>query len=170
MGDMAVSRLYKDGLYSAYVTGSTLAECILTEGVDRASLRKRYWPVVRRFHRDNQFGRTVFLLSRIVFSHPVLSRILYQALLTERKTRPEEKRWLADVLWRIASGDDSYFRILKAMFYPASGWSILTGGLLATLRNYATERVFGLAWEGVGRYPTGVAIERVECKRREIPG
>jgi flavin-dependent dehydrogenase len=168
VGDMAVSRLYKDGLYSAYVTGSTLAECILTEGVDRASLRKRYWPVVRRFHRDNQFGRTVFLLSRIVFSHPVLSRILYQALLTERKTRLEEKRRLADVLWRIASGDDSYFRILKAMFRPASGWSILTGGLLATIRNYATERVFGLSWEGVGRYPTGVAIERVESKRREI--
>ena len=146
IGDMAVSRLYKDGLYSAYVTGSALAECMLTEGVDRASLKQRYWPTVRGFHRDNRFGRTVFLFSRIVFSRPVLSRILYQALLTERKTKPEEKRRLAGVLWRIASGDDSYSRILKAMFRPASAWSILTGGLLATIRNYATERVFGLVW------------------------
>ncbi|OFV80825.1 MAG: hypothetical protein A2W26_06870 [Acidobacteria bacterium RBG_16_64_8] len=168
VGDMAVSRLYKDGLFSAYVTGSALADCILTEGVDRASLKKRYWPVVRGFHRDNRFGRAVFLLSRVVFSRPALSRILYQALLTERKTKPEQKRRLADVLWRIASGDDSYFHILKAMFRPASGWSILTGGLLATVRNYVTERVFGLEWRDFGRYPTGVAVERAENERREI--
>lgn len=168
VGDMAVSRLYKDGLYSAYVTGSTLAECILTEGVDRASLRKRYWPVVRSFHLDNRFGRTVFLLSRVVFSHPVLSRILYQALLTERKTKPEQRRRLADVLWRVASGDDSYFRILRGMLGPASVGSILIGGLLATIRNFTAERVFGLVWGGLGRYPTGVAIERVERKRGEI--
>ena len=168
LGDMAVSRLYKDGLFSAYVTGSALADCIVTEGVDRASLKKRYWPAVRGFHVDNRFGRTVFLLSRVVFSRPVLSRIGYQALLTERKTKPEQKRRLADVLWRIASGDNSYLRILKAMFHPASVGSILTGGLLATVRNYATERVFGLVWDGFGRYPTGVAIERVESKRREI--
>lgn len=168
VGDMVVSRLYKDGLYSAYVTGSALADCILAEGIDRASLKKRYLPVVRGFHLDNRFGRAVFALSRVVFSRPVLSRILYQAILTERKTKPERKRRLADVLWRTVSGDDSYRRILKAMFHPASVGSILWGGLLATVRNYATERVFGLVWAGFGRYPTGVAIERVESKRREI--
>jgi hypothetical protein len=165
---MAVSRLYKDGLYSAYVTGSALADCILMEGIDRASLKEHYLPVIQGFHVDNRFGRAVFLLNRVVFSRPVLSRILYQALLTERKTKPKEKRRLADLLWRIVSGDDSYRRILKAMFRPTSVWLILTGGLLVTLRNYATERVFGLVWEGFGRYPTGVATEEVESKRREI--
>ena len=168
VGDMAVSRLYKDGLYSAYVTGSAVADCILTEGMDGASLRRRYWPVVRRFHVDNRFGRTVFLLSRLVFSRPLLSRILYQAILTERKTKPERKRRLAKVLWGIASGDDSYFRVLEGMFHPAAVASVLSGGLLATIRNYATERVLGLEWGGIGRYPTGVAVERVESKRSEI--
>ena len=38
VGDMAVSRLYKDGLYSAYVTASALADCIIDHGVDQASL------------------------------------------------------------------------------------------------------------------------------------
>jgi hypothetical protein len=168
VGDMAVSRLYKDGLYSAYVTGSALAECILTVGVDRASLRKRYWPVVRRFHVDNRFGRAVFLLSRVVFSHPVFSRILYQAILTERSSKPEDKRRLGTVLWRIASGDASYFRVLRGMFHPAAVASVLSGGLLATIRNYATERMLGLVCGGIGRYSTGVALERVERKRGEI--
>ena len=168
LGDVAVSRLYKDGLYSAYVTATALADCVFGAGLDEASLRKRYGPVIRRFHVDNGFGRTVFLLSRIVFSQPVLSRIVYQATSTERQTRREGKRRLAVVLWRIASGDDSYSRILRGMFHPASVWSILTGGLLATIRNSLTEKVFGLTWAGVGRYPTAVAMEKLESKRAEI--
>jgi hypothetical protein len=110
----------------------------------------------------------VFFLSRLVFSHPVLSRIVYQALLTERKTKPKDKRPLANVLWRIASGDDSYRRILAAMLRPATVWLLLAGGALATLRNYLTERLFGLDWADIGRYPTGVPREHVEKKRREI--
>ena len=168
VGDAAVSRLYKDGLFSAFVTSSALADCMLTEGVDQASLKRRYRPVLRGFQRDNRYGRLVFLLSRVVFSHPLLSRIAYQALLTERKTKPARRRRLADSLWSIASGDSSYRAILRTMFCPASLWAMAAGGVLATARNYATERVFGLAWGDFGRYPTGVALERVDEKRREI--
>jgi flavin-dependent dehydrogenase len=168
VGDMVVSRLYKDGIFSAFVTATALADCILQRGIDLPSLRKHYWPAVRSFHVDNRFGRVVFLLSRLVFSHPILSRIVYQALLTERKTKPKDKRPLANVLWRIASGDDSYHRILAAMFRPATAWLVLVGGALATLRNYLTERLFGLDWADIGRYPTGVPMEHVEKKRRVI--
>lgn len=168
VGDMAVSRLYKDGLFSAYVTGAGLAECILTEGIDRASLERRYLPIVKGFDADNRSGRNVFLLSRIVFSRPLLSRIVYQALVTEKKTKPARKRRLTDALWDMASGDSSYRRILRSMFHPASIGSMVTGGLLVTARNYGTERVFGLKWGEFGRHPTGVAVERVASKRREI--
>jgi len=167
-GDMAVSRLYKDGLYSAYVTASALADCIVDQGVDGESLARHYAPVIERFDADNRYGRAIFVLSRWVFGSPALSRVLYQALIIERMTKPREKRRLGGVLWRIASGDDSYRRILRAMFHPASIWLILTGGLLATIRNKATERVFGLDWVGFGRYPTGVPLEEVEPKRREL--
>jgi hypothetical protein len=168
IGDMAVCRLYKDGIFSAYVTASALADCILETGVDRASLKARYWPVVKRLQRDNRFGAAVFLLNRLMFSRPVLSRIVYQAILTERKAKPEPKRRLANVLWRIASGDDTYQRILVSMFHPATVWLILVGGVLVTIRNYLTERVFGLSWAGFGRYPTGVPMEDVGRKREEI--
>jgi flavin-dependent dehydrogenase len=168
VGDMAVCRLYKDGLYSAYVTGSALAECILTQGVDRESLRRRYWPVVRSFDVDNRYGLAVFFLSRVVFAHPLLSRIVYQAAITERKTRRVRDRSLAGALWGMASGDSSYRRILTTMLRPASLASVATGGVLVTARNYGTERLFGLRWEEFGRYPTGVAVEDVHSKRRQI--
>ncbi len=168
IGDAVVSRLYKDGIFSAYVTASALADCIIDAGIDRTSLRTHYWPVVVGFHLDNRFGRVVFLLNRLIFAQPVLSRIIYQAVLTERKTRPKHKRRLANVLWRIASGDDTYRRILASMFHPATVWLIFVGGILVTIRNYAAERVFGLNWANLGRYPTGVPKEDVEKKRQKI--
>ena len=168
IGDMVVSRLYKDGILSAYLTASALADCILYTGVDRESLKRGYWPVIRRFRRDVWFGRVVFLLSRITFGNPILSRILYQAVLTERKTRLQHHRRLGMLLWRIASGDDSYGSILGSMFHPVTLGRIAVGGVLITLRNLATELVFGLKWGDFGRFPTGISREVFEAKRREF--
>ncbi len=167
VGDMVVSRLYKDGILAAYLTASALADCILYTGVDRQSLKKSYWPVIKRFRRDVWFGRIVFLLSRITFSSPTLSRLLYQAVLTERKTRPQHQRRLGLLLWQIASGDDSYGRILDTMFHPVTLWRIAIG-CLVTLRNLATELVFDLKWGDFGRFPTGIPKEVFETKRHEF--
>jgi flavin-dependent dehydrogenase len=167
-GDMAVSRLYKDGLYSAHVTSSALADCLLDVGIDRKSLVKGYAPVIAGFDRDNRYGRMIFWLSRWFFGHPALSRVLYQAIITERMTRPKDNRPLGDVLWRIASGDDTYRHILRQMLRPSSLWAVLTSGLLATIRNKLTEYAFGLDWTGIGRYTTGVPLEEVARKRLDF--
>ncbi|NUQ65755.1 MAG: hypothetical protein HUU20_25075, partial [Pirellulales bacterium] len=168
VGDLAVSRLYKDGVYSAYLTASALARAVLDHGIDAGSLEKAYGPAVRELKTDNWFGGLVFLLNRTTFARPVLSRILYQAVITERKTRPRHRRRLADVLWRIASGDDSYRSILGAMLHPVTIGLIGVGGVLVTARNYLIERIFGLKWEAFGRHPTAVAREDMEAKRREM--
>lgn len=167
-GDIAVSRLYKDGLYSAYVTASALADCIIDRGADHDSIAAYYAPVIKHFQADNRYGRAIFFLSRWVFGNPALSRVLYQALITERMTKPQSRHRLGNVLWHIASGDDTYRHILSGMFQPGAIWLILTGGLLATVRNQATEALFGLDWEGFGRFQTGVPLEQVDRKRLEL--
>lgn len=168
IGDMAVSRLYKDGLFSAWTTSASLADCLVDRGLDRASLHERYAPVVRGFDRDNVYGRIIFAISRTVFSRPAMSRVLYQAVLSERRHTHQQRWRLAPVLWQIASGDETYRHIFGAMLNPAALWSIFTGGLLTTIRNKATERLFGLDWAGVGRHQTGVSIEEREHKRKEL--
>ncbi|MEW6755562.1 MAG: hypothetical protein AB1505_31980 [Candidatus Latescibacterota bacterium] len=168
VGDVAVSRLYKDGILSAYLTASALADCALDRGVDAGSLRRGYWPAVRRLHHDNWFGAVVFFVNRVTFSRRVLSRVVYQAVVSERKGRPAHGQRLARILWTIASGDDTYGHVLRAMFHPATIRLILVGGALVTVRNYLTERLFGLRWEGFGRHPTGVPREEVERKRGEL--
>jgi len=168
IGDLAVSRLYKDGIYSAFLTARALAQAMLYAGVDRASLEKAYWPAVSSIRRDNTFGRAVFFLNRTVFSKPLLSRIVYQAILSERKSVARNERRLETVLWKVVSGDDSYRSIFLAMLHPVSLYRIVTGGLLVTLRNYFTELLLGLKWREVAKYPTGVYRELVAAKRNEL--
>jgi hypothetical protein len=112
-------------------------------GIDRTSLKKGYLPYIKSIDTDNKYGKIVFLLNRITFSHPFISRIFYQAVLTERKTKPHGKHPLASILWQIASADETYRKILLSMFSPLTVWSIVTGGVLVTLRNIITEKILG---------------------------
>jgi flavin-dependent dehydrogenase len=168
IGDLAVARLYKDGILSAYQTANALVDCLLKHGLDQGSLKKNYWPAVRQFTTDNRFGRFVFWANRVAFRHPILSRILYQAVLTERKGKADSQRRLENLLWRTAAGDDTYRSIFFSMWHPANLWAILVGGILVTARNYLTEALFGLKWRDFGRYPTGVYLEELEGKRQEV--
>ncbi len=166
IGDLVTARLYKDGILSAHQTARALADTVLDGGVDEASLRRGgYGWVLRQFRRDNRFAAVVFLLHRLVFSSSVLSRLLYQAVLTERKNTPAPRRTLERILWKIASGDDRYEQVFRLMMRPSVWWSILIGGVAVTVRNSLTELVFGLRWVGFGRFTTGVARERLEAKR-----
>jgi flavin-dependent dehydrogenase len=165
VGDMAVSRLYKDGIRSAYQTAQALAEAIHTWGLDVRSLREAYEPVIHQLDRDNRFAARVFHLHRIIFSSSVLSRVLYQAVITERKNQPKPRRRLEKMLWNIASGDEEYETVFNTMTEWTTLWQVFTGGVLITLRNYLTEVFFGLSWDGIGRYTTGIALEVFEARR-----
>jgi hypothetical protein len=166
--DRSVSRQYKDGIYSSYLMASSLAHTILKTGTGRKSLMRGYWATIKKIKRDNSFGKLVFLLNRVVFSKPLLSRVLYQAVLTERKNKPQRSRRLADILWKIASGDDTYKNSFLSMLHPMAISSILIGGLLVTIRNNLAERAFGLKWQNLGRYPTGLHKEDFEQKKAEF--
>ncbi|MDO8544236.1 MAG: hypothetical protein Q7S40_27675 [Opitutaceae bacterium] len=165
IGDLVTARLYKDGILSAQQTARALAATVLEGGVDEASLRRGYGSVLRQFRRDNRFAALVFLLHRLVFGSSVLSRVLYQAVLTERKNTPAPERTLERILWKIASGDDRYEQVFRLMMRPSVWRSVLIGGVAVTVRNYLAELVFGLCWDGFGRFTTGVARERLEEKR-----
>ena len=174
IGDMFTANLYKDGIGSAYEISTRLAEIILTKGIDKRSLKEGYGPVIRKFQANNTFGKLVFLLIRICFSSSVFSRIIYQAVITERKTRARDKRRLEKILWNTASGEDTYKNIIFNMFHPYVIWLIISGGLFVTMRNYITELCFGLVWGDFERITTGVEKEVFEAKtkaiKKEFPG
>jgi len=168
VGDAVGSRLYKDGLYSAHATATSLARTILEEGIDERSLARGYGPTVRWLASDNRYGKWVFALSRLVFGSPMMSRVLYQAFATELKTRDRSKRPLGLVLWNIASGMADYREILTGMLSPSVLRSVLVGGALVTLRNWLSEVFFGLKWGKYGRYPTVIVREKRAAVKKLI--
>jgi hypothetical protein len=159
--------LNKDGLYSAHVTAGCLAQAALHEGIDQQALARGYGKAVTWLATDNRFGRLVFGLSRVAFTTPVVSRIVYQAFATEYKMREERKRPLSAVLWKIASGTVDYGEVLREMFGVAVLRSLLLGAVV-TLRNVACEAFFGLKWGEYGRYPTVVLKERREAVKQAL--
>jgi hypothetical protein len=167
IGDAVGARLNKDGLFSAHVTASRLAQTVLHDGIDRQALAKGYGKAIKWLAADNRFGRMVFGLSRVAFTKPVVSRITYQAYATECKVRDERSRPLSAVLWKISSGTADYREVLREM----CGYSVLRSilaGAVVTLRNVAFEALFGLKWGEYGRYPTVVLKEKREVLREQL--
>jgi flavin-dependent dehydrogenase len=160
IGDAVGARLYKDGLYSAYLTGSHLAQTVLHEGTDKRTLQKFYGKTVKWLSVDNRFGKLVFRMIGLTFGNPFLSRILYQTFATELKMRTKSRRPLGEVLWKIASGTAGYKQVFKDMFSIQVLRSAFCGGFLVTLRNVFTEFLFGLKWGEYGRYPTVILKEK----------
>ena len=152
----------KDGLFSAHVTASRLAQTVLHDGIDKQALAKGYGKAIKWLAADNRFGRMVFGVSRVAFTRPVLSRITYQAFATECKVRDERSRPLSVVLWKIASGTADYREVLREMCGYGVLRSVLVGAAV-TLRNVAFEALLGLKWGEYGRYPTVVLKEKREA-------
>jgi len=167
IGDAVGSRLNKDGLYSAHVTASRLAETVLHEGIDKQALAGGYGKTVKWLVADNRFGQMVFAASRVAFTMPVVSRIVYQGFATESKVRDERSRPLSVVLWKIASGTADYREVLREMCSYGVLRSILAGAVV-TLRNVAFEAFFGLKWGEYGRYPTVVLKEKREVLKEQL--
>ena len=167
IGDAVGSRLNKDGLYSAHATASQLAQAVLHEGIDQRSLARGYGKTVKWLVADNRFGRIVFAVSRIAFSMPVLSRVVYQAFATEYKVHDERSRPLSAMLWKIASGMTDYQEVLREM----CGYHVLRSvfvGAVVTLRNVAFELLLGTKWGEYGRYPAVVVKEKREGLKEHI--
>ena len=167
VGDAVGSRLNKDGLFSAHLTASRLAQTVLHEGIDRASLARGYGATVRWLAADNRYGRMVFAASRVAFMRPLMSRITYQAYATEYKVRDESNRPLSRVLWKIASGTADYRDVLREMCSFGVIRSVLIGALV-TLRNVAVEAALGLKWGQYGRYPTVVLKEKRRAVKQSL--
>ncbi len=160
IGDVAGTRLYKDGLYAAHITAKILAQTVLFKGMDKRTLASEYGVALKWLAEENRYGSRVFQCVRLTFGTALLSRIIYQAFATEMKLKEESRRPLGKVLYKVAFGTANYREIFREMFGFPVMRSILIGGFLITLRNILTERFFGLKWGEYGRYPTVILKDK----------
>ena len=125
VGDAAVTRLYKDGIGSAFRTARRAAHTAVFYGIGRADFRRRYAPLCRAIAVDNLFGRFLFRAWEVTARLPFLSQVWMHALCDE-VSAPRHSRRCRLALWNMFTGDDSYRHILFSLLAPRTLWFLAT--------------------------------------------
>jgi flavin-dependent dehydrogenase len=110
VGDAAVTRLYKDGIGSAYQTSLQAVTTAFEAGVSRQAFRQHYAPVCREIARDNTYGYLLFRLWSLVQNTPFILNAWKRAIQHEMDLPPYRRRHIR-VLWGMLTGDEPYRKL-----------------------------------------------------------
>jgi flavin-dependent dehydrogenase len=113
VGDAAVTRLYKDGIGSAFITAEAAARTAVLRGISRQDFAVGYQPTCLRIAADNFYGRLAFRLWSLAFHAPVLRKAWTQAIMDEA-SQSAGHHIHTRVLWGMFTGEESY-RLLFRM-------------------------------------------------------
>jgi flavin-dependent dehydrogenase len=127
IGDSASTRLFKDGIGSAYRTAKAAAAAAIQHGVSAEDFRRHYLPACQAIEHDNQVGRLIFGVVSQLRQRRFARTAILQAILDEQG-QPGPLRPMSAVQWDMYTGSGSYRQILLRMLDPAFVWSLLRGG------------------------------------------
>jgi flavin-dependent dehydrogenase len=119
VGDASNSRLYKNGLESAYMTGKAAAEAAVDHGVSAADFRRFYYPTCMAIAQDSRFGQALFWIKDHVILLPPLARMFVRAASREQQLYPAGEQLINQALWGMFTGDQSYRWILGTILRPS---------------------------------------------------
>ncbi len=151
VGDCGVTRLYKDGIGAAYRTAKAAAVTAIFEGIAADDFRRQYAPLLRKIAADNQFGRAIFLVTRLIQRFAALRRGVLRMVTTEQQ-RPGGQRRMSTVLWDTFTGSAPYREVFWRTLHPAFGlrflWDIAAAsfsfaGRRSTTQTTATREALG---------------------------
>lgn len=124
IGDSGVSRLFKDGIGSAYRTAKSAARTAVFVGVSQADFRRGFWPECRKLIIDNMIARLIFAVTKLI------QRLRFVRRGVVRMTAQEQRqtggvRLMSSVLWDVFTGSAPYKEILVRTFHPAFPWRLM---------------------------------------------
>ncbi len=122
VGDAAVTRLYKDGIGAAFLTGEAIARTAIQRGVSRADFTAGYLPVCRRIAADNRYGAWLFRMWSIIRQSPFLLNAWHRTIQVE-DSLPSLANVYTRVLWGMFTGSESY----RKLFWLSISRNALSG-------------------------------------------
>ncbi len=132
IGDSGSSKLYKNGIGAAFLTGRAAASTAIFEGVGEADFKAYYEPICRDLDIDNQVGKLIFWVTRLIQKSPALKRGLLEQLTREQADEQSMLR-LSSVLWDTFTGSAGYRNIFKRFISPRQvaglTWSIICSNM-----------------------------------------
>ena len=142
IGDSASSKLYKNGIGAAFITGKAAASTAIFEGISEAHFSKYYAPVCRDLDLDNTIGKLIFWVTRMIQKSPILKRGLLDLVQREQKAQNSSLR-MSSALWDTFTGSAGYRNILRRFLHPGlllglAGSTVRSN--TTTFKEYADER------------------------------
>jgi flavin-dependent dehydrogenase len=162
VGDAGVSRLYKDGIGGAYRTAKSAAKTALFEGISADDFRKHYLPVCRALNRDNQVGKVIFLVTRLIQGLRIARRGVLRMTTAEQGGSPRRQR-MSGVLWDTFTGSAPYRDVFLRTLSPAflGRLAYATGVELWPVRRCTWRKEAKVELGGLGKiYKPGEIIVR----------
>jgi len=134
LGDSGVTRLYKDGIGSAYRTSKAAATTAVLWGVSAADFAEHYGSACRAIAADNAIGKRLFRVAQQVQKRTAARRTIVR--MTEREqSLPGESRRMSQILWNMFTGSATYVEIVRHAMHPA-----FVGRLLAAIATACVPR------------------------------
>jgi NADH dehydrogenase len=133
IGDAAVSKLYQDGMNSAFLTARRAAHTAIFHGVSRQDFSRHYTPVFNDIKRDNLWGHTLFSMNHRAKNSRTF--LLAQHRLTgieqddTRKPQPFTR-----AAWGMLTGSYDYGDLMRGMLRPFSTARLLGQLILESFR------------------------------------
>jgi flavin-dependent dehydrogenase len=117
VGDASISRIFKNGLESAYITSQLAARAAFENGISSEDFARYYYKPARKLlAMDNKLGVVILAISDFITKQ--------NWLVKARLSHVEDKRgsWIANhlntLLWNMVTGDAPYYKILIQALNP----------------------------------------------------
>lgn len=118
VGDIGVTRLYKDGIGAAYRTAKAAATTAVLHGVSVKDFEDHYWPTCRTIENDNRIGKVIFMVTHLIQKFRFSRRAVLKMTKREQLTRGAAPR-MSTVLWDTFTGSAPYSEIFMRTVHPA---------------------------------------------------
>lgn len=132
LGDIGISRLYKDGIGAAYRAAKAAASAAVFGGISEEDLRQYFGRPSQGLENDNVVGKVIFsVVGRFIKPWPVTGRAMLRMIESEQH-KPAAGQRMSAITWDIFTGSAPYKDILLRMFHPAF-WIRFLGHLGASI-------------------------------------
>jgi flavin-dependent dehydrogenase len=118
IGDSGASRLFKDGIGSAYRSAKAAATCAVLEGISAEDFQRYYAPFYKKMELDNHFGRLIFSVTHIIKRVRFLREAVLRMVADEQSSAVSQLR-MSSILWDIFTGSAPYQDIILHALHPA---------------------------------------------------
>lgn len=140
IGDAGATRLYKDGIGSAYKTAKSAAMTAVLHDVSADAFQKFYEPVCKSLNSDNQYGKLMFLFTSGIRRSKFSQRFVLKQVQIEQAFEGS-RRHMSMVLWDIFTGSASYKDIFFRALRPAFIFGLLRSVLMVIFTRKEEHRV-----------------------------